>query len=223
VERIDVIRRCIPGHGVTARPIDLFQTWPPRQWLVTDQRPGRQRRDVLGLFNWSSNAEKVSLPLTGAGFPEADECIAFDFWNNELLEPFHGTLRLTVPPGAACRILAVRPLLSRPFLISTSRHVTQGILEVRNEAWHAAGKTLAGTSAVVADDAYELRVVARAGDADWSLVKAEVSESDAAAGVTINASGTNGLVRSVIKSPVSREVAWSLSFTTGKGTQTFAR
>ncbi len=209
--RIDIIRRCIPGHGVTARPMDLFNTRPPRQWLVTDQRPDRQRRDVIGLFNWSNQAEELSLPLTSMGLPQADEYIAFDFWNNILLKPFKGTLTLTVP-GAACRILAVRPLLPRPFLISTSRHVAQGILEVKKEAWDAPAKTLAGTSKVVADDIYELRILARAPDAEWSLVKADVSARDAAAGVTITASGTNSLVRAVIKSPVSRDVEWTLSF-----------
>ncbi len=210
-DRIDIIRRCIPGHGVTARPVDLFNTWPPRQWLVTDQRPDRQRRDVIGLFNWSSQAEEPALTLTNLGLPHADQYIAFDFWNNLVIEPFQGTLRLSVP-GAACRILAVRPLLPRPFLISTSRHVTQGILEVKKEIWEAQSRTLAGTSAVVADDVYELRVIARAPEAAWSLSKAQVSASDAAAGVTITASASNGLVRAVIRTPVSRDVEWTLSF-----------
>jgi hypothetical protein len=65
---------------------------------------------------------------------------------------------------------------------------------------------------VVADDVYELRVIAREPDAASSLVKAKVSAEDAAEGVSITASGTNGLVRAVIKSPVSRDVAWTLSF-----------
>jgi len=212
-DRLDIIRRCIPGHGVTARPVDLFNTWPPRRWLVTDQRAGRQRRDVIGLFNWSSQADELSLSFTSMGLPRADEYVAFDFWNNVLLKPFKGTLTLTVP-GAACRILAVRPLLPRPFLISTSRHVSQGISEVKEETWDAPARTLSGTSVVVADDIYELRIVAGAPDATWSLVKAEVSARDAAAGVTITSSGTNGLVRAVIKSPVSRDVAWTLRFTT---------
>jgi hypothetical protein len=214
-ERLEIIRRCIPGHGVIARPIDLFNTWPPRRWLVTDQRPDHQRRDVIGLFNWSNEAEELSLPLAGMGLPQADEYIAFDFWDRDFLKPFKATLHLRVP-GAACRILAVRPLLSRPFLISTSRHVAQGILEVKKEVWNAKARTLAGTSAVVADDDYELRVVARAPSASWSLVKAQVSSGDAAAGVTITAAGTNGLVRALIKSPVSREVEWSLRFAPGK-------
>ena len=211
-ERLDIIRRCIPGHGVTARPIDLFRTWPPQQWLVTDQRPGHQRRDVLGLFNWSGQAEDFSLSLPELGLPPADAYVAFDFWNGMLLNPFKGTLNV---PGASCRILAVRPLLPRPFLISTSRHVSQGILEVKKEVWNAAAKTLAGTSAVVADDVYELRVVARAPKADWSLLKAEVSPGDVAAGVTITATSANGLVRAVIRSPASRDVKWTLHFEPG--------
>jgi hypothetical protein len=170
---------------------------------------------VIGLFNWSNEAEELSLPLAGMGLPQADEYIAFDFWDRDFLKPFKATLHLRVP-GAACRILAVRPLLSRPFLISTSRHVAQGILEVKKEVWNAKARTLAGTSAVVADDDYELRVVARAPSASWSLVKAQVSSGDAAAGVTITAAGTNGLVRALIKSPVSREVEWSLRFAPGK-------
>ena len=208
-DRIEIIRRCIPGHGVTARPIDLFNVWPPRQWQVTDQRSNRQRRDAIGFFNWSDKAEEMSLPLESLGLPQADEYIAFDFWNGVLLEPFKKTLRLTVP-GAACRILAVRPLLARPFLIGTSRHVTQGILEVKKEDWDDAAKTLTGTSELVADDAYELRIVAPI--KGWSLVKAEVSAKDSAAGVTVSVSETNGLVRAAIKSPSSRDVDWTLRF-----------
>jgi hypothetical protein len=35
-------------------------------------------------------------------------------------------------------------------------------------------------------------------------------------GVTITASGTKGLVHALIKSPISREVEWTLRFAPGK-------
>jgi hypothetical protein len=112
----------------------------------------------------------------------------------------------------------VRPLLPRPFLISTSRHVSQGILEVKKEAWDAKTRSLAGASAVVAGDVYELRVVARAPGGAWSLARAEVSAGDTAVGVTITASETKGLVRAIIRSPVSRDVEWTLRFAPGQVT-----
>ncbi len=222
VERLDIIRRTIPGHGVTARPIDLFRTWPPRQWLVSDLRPDRQRRDVLGLFNWTYQTEQAALPVAGLGLPPAEEYIAFDFWNRVFLKPFKDAMTMSVP-GAACRILAVRPLLPHPFLISTSRHVTQGIVEVKQEAWDDRLGTLTGTSAVVAGDAYELRVVACSPSPGWTLTGAAVADGDTAVGVTISTSAANGLVRVLIAAPISREVTWTLHFAPAKTTLPPAR
>ena len=53
-ERLDIIKRTIPAHGATARPVDYFDAIMPRIWLVTDTRRP-VRRDVLGLFNWESD------------------------------------------------------------------------------------------------------------------------------------------------------------------------
>lgn len=213
-ERIDIIRRTIPSHGVTARPIDLLSTWPPRQWQVSDQRPDHQRRDVVGFFNWSYKAEDSSVALADLGLPAAQEYIAFDFWNRIFLKPFTGALTVNVP-GSACRILAVRPILPHPFLISTSRHVAQGIVEVKKETWDERASVLTGISTVVAGDTYELRVVANAPAAGWTLLGSELSSADGAAGATIAASGVNGLIRAVITSPVSRDVTWTLRFARG--------
>src|SRR3954468_7789317 len=38
-ERIDLLRRCMPTHGATTRPVDLFSNDVPRVWLATDERP----------------------------------------------------------------------------------------------------------------------------------------------------------------------------------------
>ncbi len=209
-ERLDIIRRCIPGHGVTARPVDLFREGVPRIWLASDERPGRQRRDVLGLYNWNDTAEKMTVPVAGLGLPAATSYIAYDFWNRKLLKPFTDAITAEVP-AAGCRILAIRPLLPRPFLLSTSRHVSQGILEVRDERWDDAAKTLTGTSAVVGGDAYELRIVAR-GKA-WSVKGVALSAEDKAAGATIEYAGiADGLVTVHIATPANRAVRWTVRF-----------
>jgi len=211
-ERLDIIRRCIPGHGVTARPIDLFDSPIPQQWLVTDQRPGHQRRDVLAIFNWSDTPGELAIPLDSLGLPPADSYVAFDFWGRCFLDPIKGPLKLSIP-GASCRILAVRPQLPRPFLLSTSRHVTQGILETTKELWDDPTKTLTGTSTVVAGDDLELRVAAQAPGTTWNLAKTEVAAADATAGVSSATTGDKGQFRITIKSPVSRDVRWCLGFT----------
>lgn len=211
-ERLDIIRRCIPGHGVTARPVDLFQAKVPRVWLASDTRPGHQRRDVLGLFNWGREAETTTVPVADLGLPPAASYLAYDFWSQTVVKSFTDSLSVTVP-GSGCCILAIRPLLSRPFLLSTSRHVSQGILEVREERWNAAAQTLTGVSRLVGHDPYELRIVVQSPDATWTVSGVAVSAEDQAAGATIrNAGATEGVVKVRIATPVGREVRWTVGF-----------
>ena len=43
-ERLDIIKRTIPPHGATARPVDYFDDIMPRIWLVSDTRRARAPR-----------------------------------------------------------------------------------------------------------------------------------------------------------------------------------
>ena len=216
-ERLDIIKRVIPGHGVTARPVDLFERQPQRTWVATDERKGRQRRDVVGLYNWDQNTTVQRVALDRLALPAAERYIGFDFWGDAFIKPFRDSLELEVP-GRGCRIVAIRLLLSRPFLLSTSRHVSQGILEVQDEVWDATSTTLRGTSALVAADPYELRVVAQAPDATWSVAGVDVAREDRAAGVTASFTAEGGLIRVRLLSPSSRAVAWNVRFTRSAAT-----
>ncbi len=211
-ERMDILRRTMPAHGLAARPVDLFETEPARVWLLSDTRRAPHRH-VLGLFNWEKSPATIAVDLAATGLPAADAWAAFDFWDGVFLPPARGTLTLTLPPKS-CRIVALRPLADRPQVLSTSRHITQGIVDLKEETWDAAAATLHGRSAVVGGDAYELRIVgAVPGDAQaWEIEKASVSEADAAAGVTVDSRGANGLSRVTIAAPAGREVAWSVRF-----------
>ena len=90
-----------------------------------------------------------------------------------------------------------------PSFLSTSRHVTQGILEVREESWNDSTQTLGGRSAVVGGD-HEMRIVAQTPKQNWSVAGVEVSPEDRAVGVTITCRTADGLVKAVVTSPVNR-------------------
>jgi hypothetical protein len=162
-DRLALLRQTLPSHSAVARPVDLFENRIPGLWLVTDAATLRHpRRDVVGLFNWDSKEKSVDEPLAQLGLTGDGEQIAFDLWSNSLTPPFKGRLAQTLPPQS-CRVLAVRPVLDRPQLISTSRHITQGIVDVEQERWDAATRTLSGVSQTVANDPYELRVLTYTG------------------------------------------------------------
>ncbi len=142
---------------------------------------GEARRDVIALFNWTPAAKSSNAALPGApmdtagnrgqvapeppvvkvdlqklGLPDG-EYLAFDFWRNQFLDPISSSKEFDVPPGS-CRVIALVNKADHPQLISTSRHVTQGLVDIEKVNWDDASKTLSGTSRVVINDPYELRI-----------------------------------------------------------------
>jgi hypothetical protein len=204
-ERLDILKRTMPAHGLPARPVDLFENEPARIWVLTDSRL-TPRRDIIGLYNWDGNELRLDYPLVRLGLDANTEYVAFDYWQNSLVPAIKGRLQITVP-AQSCLVLSLRPRASQPQLISTSRHITQGIVDVLEEKWDAAGKTLLGRSNVVGGDAYELRIVS-----DAAPLAVEVSSQDRTAGVKTLLRQNEALVRAVIESPTSREVSWSVKF-----------
>ncbi len=212
LERLDLLRRTLPPHGLLPRPVDLFESPIPRLWLLSDARHGA-RRDVVALYNWDNRETTIDHPLDWIGLDGGQRYAAFDYWANTLLPPLENRLRLIVPPRS-CRIIALRPASDRPQLVSTSRHVTQGIVDVVAEQWNRPKSILSGTSKIVAGDPYELRVIRpRTPPSSWTLKSAGVNDADRAAGVRVSAvTEEDNLVRVRLDSPESREVNLSLRF-----------
>lgn len=214
-ERLDILKRTMLSHSATARPVDYFDHELPTTWLVTDTRHG-VRRDVVGVFNQETNALTIDYSCAKLGLDPANNYYAFDFWSNSPAPSFRGDFKCEVPP-TACRILAVRSMEKHPVLVSTSRHVTQGIVEVASEEWNAGKKTLSGVSQIIGNDPYELRVAGLDNDGKtWQLISANVSAKDQTDGVVISpkpaVAGENGWCRVRIASKASRTVRWTLAF-----------
>jgi len=151
-----------------------------------------------------------------AGLDPVRSYHAFDFWGNTPVASVTSNVKLDVP-AKSCRVIAVRAIEGHPVLVSTSRHVTQGMVDVSGENWNDSSKTLSGTSQVVGSDPYELRVAGlQAGGKNWKFTAAAVSAVDQRAGVSIlpkpAVAGEDGWVRVLIDSGNSRTVKWMLRF-----------
>jgi len=204
-ERLDLLKRTMPGHGLLGRPADLFETDQPRIWLLTDTRRD-VRRDVIGLFNWNANEPvEISYDMGKLGLDPKATYRAFDFWENKFVDSIRATLKQTLP-GGSCRVLAVRPAADHPQLLSTSRHIAQCMVDVLQEHWDASAKTLSGKSEVVAGDPYELRI-ALPGGGSWKVKDATAGELP----LTIDESGTAG-VRVRFTPEATGTVDWRIRF-----------
>ncbi len=158
-ERIELLKRTMQAHGKTARPVDFFEHDPPRIWVVTDEAiKDRPRRDVVALFNWSDQEAEIEVPISKLGLPKAKEYAAFDYWADQLVPTVQEKITARLPKHG-CQILAVRPMEDHPFVISTSRHVTQGMLDIVEEKWDGAERTLSGKSNLIGGDPYILSIV----------------------------------------------------------------
>ena len=153
-ERVDILKRTMAPHGVkTVRPVDFFERPLANVWVV---EKGDVR--VFGLYNWSTNETlKVDYPAAHCGLDPQKMYVGFDFWANGPVPQFKGRFAFDVPPDS-CRAIAVREVVDRPFVLSTSRHVASPLFDVVEERWDAATQTLSGRSRVVPGEAYELRV-----------------------------------------------------------------
>jgi len=204
-DKLDVVRRTMPNHGGLGRPIDLFVNSPATIWHYRSKVAG-ERHDVVVLMNWDAKkAATRELALAEIGLPAGakDRYVGFDYWANEFIEPFAGKRTFELRPSS-CRVIALRRRLGHPQVVSTSRHVTQGPIDLSAVTWDAASKTLAGRSKVVAGDPYEIRIVAPRG------VRATAAKAPAGAKVRFAQSGSH--VRVTIDTPTSRQVDWRVSF-----------
>ncbi|MGL6194038.1 MAG: glycoside hydrolase family 36 protein [Thermoguttaceae bacterium] len=226
-ERLEIIRRTMPGHGLkTARPLDLFRSNIPQIWHLTHQAADSPRRDVVAIYNWDDEGKepkKIEFNLTEI-FPtdsssdnESVQYVLYDFWNKTAVVSLGDFNSGPVEPGD-CKVLAIRKITSQnnfPQVVSTSRHVTQGIVDIITEKWDADIKTISGASRVVGGDTYKMQIYIPAGFGEGKDAIAEVSSGT----VTVTPIKIEGLEKEnagwlevTIDSPKNDNIEWKIKF-----------
>ncbi|MGH9396938.1 MAG: glycoside hydrolase family 36 protein [Terriglobia bacterium] len=134
-------------------PDDYIHNYPEIVDLKINQPAGVY--DVAGLINWRGwpivrdllFADKLGLN------PDA-RYVVFDFWEQKLLGVFRGRMVVAIDPYDT-RVLLIHPLLNRPQLVGTSRHIT-GADSIKRLAWDGLRNSQRGTSETVPGDDYTL-------------------------------------------------------------------
>lgn len=199
-ERVELLRRTMPAHQLTSvRPVDYFQNDPARIWHLTYQVGGTTRHTV-GLFNWSDAPMTIEVTAESLGLNAAKEHHLYEFWS-KAHDTFTGKISRNVP-ARSCLVLAVNPEVSEPTVLSTSRHITQGAVDLVKADWK--NDTLTGSSKIVGNDPYEIRIAPNG----KKLTGVTLGRDDQAAGVQAALTEADGLVLVTITAPKSRTVQW---------------
>ena len=133
-ERLALLARALPVAASPGRPIDQrASTWiaegAPHWWTVV-------------LTNWSDEPARQSVPLAALGLTGA-RFTAYDVWRAAPLPDLTDALTAQLDPHS-CLTVAIRPAAATPQVIGTTRHIVQGAVDVADEMWNAATRTLRG-------------------------------------------------------------------------------
>ncbi len=185
-------------------------------WLQEIDRPF-DHWSVLARFQWGEpkkEEKKQTWALQGAPAQEvqfadlgleADRAyVVCEFWGQKGLGTFTGSFTApAMDEHTVMHVFAIREARPHPWVVSTTRHITQGGVSLLDVAWDDAGQVLAGKSAVVAGDPYALTVHLPAG---WTLAGAEIGGGKA------ETAGGKGFATVRVVPSATKTVEWKMTF-----------
>src|SRR5437868_6409292 len=206
-ERDELLRRVYPA--VDVRPLDLFSAEQNNQILDLKVNHLGRNYDVVGLFNYDeTKSEQVTLDWKDLGLAENAPVHVYDFWNNEYLGAWEHGMTFNLSP-TSCRVLTLLPSTDKVQLISTSRHITQGWVDIVALNSNDATNSFTGKSNVVKNDPYELRFVFPRGRN--FRIKSATARGPAGK-LPVKFANHQGWATAQMISPRTTQVSWSVTF-----------
>jgi len=137
-----------------------------RWWFSEIDRPF-DHWSVLARFNWRQRKLDWKRPGTpekevkfaNLGLADDREYLVFEFWSRKFLGKAKGSF--TAPAQGTnngLQVFAIREARAHPWIISTSRHISQGGVDLLDVRWNERDKTLSGSSSVVKGDPYVMTI-----------------------------------------------------------------
>jgi len=175
-------------------------TW----WLQEIDRPF-DHWSVLARFNWKGKAVgEEEVRFADLGLDPEGEYIVFEFWKQQHLGKHRESFAApAMEANNGMQVFAIREAREHPWVLSTTRHLSQGGVSLLGLNWDAAGKTLSGRSKVVVGDPYVLTVNVPFG---YKPLEAEVADED----VEMDIQTETAAVRFVPSA--TKEVTWKVTF-----------
>ena len=156
-DRVELLRRSIPP--VPAHPMDIRTGKSDGKTVIVDlniERPDL-RGTVADVINLSTELSTVRVSLKADLGLDDGAYYVYDYWNRQVLGVFTEDFEVELRPCAS-RIFSVKPALEQPQVLSTSRHIAQGALDILRVRWDAEKQALIGTSQGIGGEPYEIVV-----------------------------------------------------------------
>ena len=179
------------------RPFDRWSVLARFQWGEPEKREKKQTWELRG-------APEQEVSFADLGLPADREYVVFEFWSQKGLGRFRGSFTApAMDENTVMHVFAIRETRPHPWVLSTTRHLSQGGVSLLEVKWDVGGGILSGRSSVVAGDPYVLTVHCPEGfrldGAEVAGEKVDLARQAETASVRIIPSAT-------------RTVEWKMSF-----------
>ncbi len=138
--RLKYLRRILPPPAESARTMDLFRREQPSIMVMKLERPW-EIWWVAGILNWSDRTVVTELTLEELGIPPGRYHL-YNYWRGRYLGTTDGPISLKRHQPHETVLLAIRPCLPEPQLLSSTFHITQGGVEIKGVERFAVGREL---------------------------------------------------------------------------------
>ena len=143
--------------GAKPGPIDADQTGVESPWWMLDINRPFESWSVLARMSYKPQPA-ATVRFADLGLPGDRAYLVYEFWSKKFLGSFRDSFPAPAQQAKEVRVYAIREQVDHPQIVSTSRHISQGGVDLGNVSW-AAGK-LSGTSEVVSGDPYTITIYA---------------------------------------------------------------
>ena len=203
-ERCELLRRLLPTADI--HPMDLSRKQRGSDYSVLNLAVCRRfgSWNVAAVTNFTAEPLRLSLQF-GADLQldcgRGRRYSVCDYWNRRFLGVFGESLPLEIPAFDTA-VLRITPLDDVPEIVFTSRHITQGAVELR-EIVRGEDGSLAGTALCVPGETWRMMVLLPEG---WEFLGADSSIP------AETSCGGEGLLEVAFHPVREKEVRWKLRF-----------
>lgn len=211
---IEGIKRSAPVPFTVPGQLYSCERRPVSWWLQEIGRPF-DHWSVLARIQWGQKEKdkhvyhfkgspQQEVKFADLGLPADREYMVFEFWTQKFLGKFKGSFTATaMDENTGMHVFAIREARAHPWIISTSRHISQGGVDLLDVKWCDRNKILTGNSSVVKGDPYNMTIYVPEG---FRLKTAKADGED------IEKDYLNRIVIVRITPSATRTVSWKISF-----------
>jgi hypothetical protein len=188
--------------GANPEPVDADQEGALcPSWLLEIDRPF-EHWNVLARLSYEP-LPATDLRFADLGLPGEKTYLVYEFWSRRFVGSFTGSFPARAQGSREVSVYAIREKLDRPQVLSTSRHISQGGVDLVSVSWDPAMLVLSGESRVVARDPYSLAIHVPPG---FAVVAAELD------GRPTSTTANGEMVRVGSTLAASGQIAWKVCF-----------